>query len=121
MEGPDWGKFLQYLLESALTVLVPALIVFASQWLKQKRAETEHYVGESHWAAFEEAARTAYRAAEQAGIREHFEKDGQRKLQLAINTAERYLYERGLGGLDLDVLVDMIEAEVNRHKSSKPG
>lgn len=110
----DWGEFVELLFKAALAAVLPFAVAALREWLKQQAAELEVHFGVERWAAIRAAVSMAVKAAEQSGIRDSLEKAGSQKMKWAIDTAELYLAERGLGGLDLDVLIAMIEAEVHK-------
>ena len=110
----DFGKLVEILLSVAIPILVPAILAVLVAWLKQRQAEIEREIGTEWWWAVEAAVLTAVRAAEQSGVRDGLEEAGEMKLSWAIDKAEAILAARGLEGLDLDVLKDLIEAEVHR-------
>lgn len=108
----ELSNFVQLLLEAALPILAGALLVFLKQWLKIQADRLEEHLGQNRWYAVKDAVREAVAAAEQSGVREGLEKAGEKKLEQALITAEAFLDARGLGGIDLHVLAELIEAEV---------
>jgi len=115
----DWGNFLQLLLEALLVAVLPVLMIYLKQWLNMKDKQVEGHLGASRWEAVKDAVREAVSAAEQSGVRDGLEAAGEQKLAWAIISAEAFLSARGLGGLDLDVLRDLVEAEVHRQFNGK--
>lgn len=110
----DLGKFVEILLSVSIPILVPAILAVIVTWIKQRQIEIKRRVGAEWWWAIEAAVSTAVSAAEQAGIRDGLEKAGAQKMRWAIDKAEAIFATRGLEGLDLDVLADLIEAEVHK-------
>ena len=103
--------FVELLLEEAISVLVPILLVVVATWVGHLIGRVRQQMGEARWAAIANAVKFAVYAAEQSGLAGHIENVGVAKKQLAIQVAERFLHERGVT-LDLERLSDLIEAEL---------
>lgn len=116
----DWGLLLQIVLEAVLTIALPILLKWLFDWLQQKQRELELAMSEQQWALLHSAVEYAVRAAEQCGLREALVNAGATKKRWAIDMAEKYLAAHGFGGFDIDVIANLIEAEVNRIFNDKP-
>ena len=109
----DWGELIQSILETILAIALPVLVGYAVVWLRAKQREIVAGLTDNQRWMVTEAVRTAVEAAEQSGLAGHIGNMADEKKRFAIVSAERYLYNAGLS-IDLDVLSDMIEAEVYR-------
>lgn len=110
----DIGELIQVILETVLAIALPILIGYAVMWLRAKQKEIMAGLTTEQRYMLENAVDMAVRAAKQSGLAGYIKNEGRIKKRFAIDAAERYLRSMGLGGLDLDVLSDMIEAEVYR-------
>ena len=110
----DWGELIQVVLEAVLALLLPVLVGYAVVWLRAKQKEIMAGLTDKQRWMLENAVDMAVKAAEQSGLAGHIGNAMGEKKRFAIDVAERYLVSMGLGGLDLDPLADMIEAEVYR-------
>jgi len=103
--------FVELLLEEAISVLVPILLVVVATWVGHLIGRVRQQMGEARWAAIANAVKFAVYAAEQSGLAGHIENVGQVKKEAAIAFAQEFLAEKGLK-LDLQRLMDLIEAEL---------
>jgi hypothetical protein len=120
MSNVDWGQLIQVVLQAVLAVALPVVVKFIVDWLRKRLEEMEQSLGERRWYMIQEAVRIAVSAAEQSGLAGLIEDIGEEKKRWAIDAAERFLAQNGLGGLDLDVLADMIESEVRKQFGDRP-
>lgn len=115
MNGMDLGQIVQTILEALLALLLPLVVSAILQWLAAKRKEAEVAMearfGTRLVGLVEEAVRIAVQAAEQSGLAGHITDEAESKKEFALAAAGRYLEAWGMR-MDLDVLADMIEAEV---------
>ena len=109
----DWSHILQVVLEAVCAIAIPFLVKFLIDWLRVKAKEGLSFLDETTRAAVEEAVHIAVRAAEQSGLAGLIERSAEAKKRYACEFAEKYLAQWGIG-IDLDVIADMIEAEVKR-------
>lgn len=116
----DWGQLIQVILEAMLALVLPVVVKLGFDWLRKRVEEIEVGLGERRWWMVKEAVAIAVRAAEQSGLATELINTGAEKKRYAIDFCERYLTEMGLGGLDLDILADLIESEVWKQFNDKP-
>ena len=107
----DWNAVLQTVLTGICSIVVPILVKLLADWVKAKVAETMHGIDEGLWLIIRDAVRIAVLAAEQSGLAGHIAREAEAKKRFACDFAEKYLAQFGIV-IDLDVLADMIEAEV---------
>lgn len=109
----DWGQIIQTVLEAVLTIALPVVVGYAVTWLRTQRESLLARLDEKARFMVQDAVRIAVQAAEQSGLAKHIADKAEEKKRFALDFAEKYLAEWGLE-MDLDVLADMIEAEVHR-------
>lgn len=109
----DWGNILETVLTAVITVAAPFLIKALFDWLKLQQGEAERWAGQELTDVMRRAVVIAVRAAEQSGLADIIGEAYEGKKDFAIAIAERYLVSIGVE-FDLDVIADMIEAEVLR-------
>lgn len=109
----DWNKVLQLVLQALLAAALPVIVKFLVDWLKAKTSELMLGLDQQTRWAINEAVEIAVRSAEQSGLAGLIEESAEAKKRYACDFAEKYLARFGII-LDLDVLADMIEAEVLR-------
>jgi len=107
----DWNAILQNVLVAVLSAVVPILVKLLADWIRVKSAEMLNGIDQNLRYTIEQAVRIAVQAAEQSGLAGHIAKEAQAKKAYACEFAEKYLEQFGIV-IDLDVLADMIEAEV---------
>ena len=120
MNSVDWGQLIQVVLQAVLAIVLPVVVKFIVDWLRKRLEDMELQLGERRWSLLKEAVEIAVRAAQQSGLAGHIGNIGEEKKRWAIDAAERFLAQNGLGGLDLDMLADMIESEVGRQFGDRP-
>jgi Bacteriophage holin of superfamily 6 (Holin_LLH) len=108
-----WNNVLQLALQAVLTVALPVVVKFLVDWLRAKTNELMLGLDQQARWAVNEAVEIAVRSAEQSGLAGLIEGSAEAKKRYACDFAEKYLAGFGIK-LDLDVLADMIEAEVLR-------
>lgn len=109
----DWNLVLEIVLKAILAAILPIAIKLLADWVKAKSAEILSGVDDSTRWAIDSAITIAVAAAEQSGLAGLIAKTAEAKKRYAIDAAERYLASMGIS-FDLDVIADMIEAEVLR-------
>lgn len=113
-------EFLNLLLQSAVTALAPVLVAFAINLLRQAAAKVRASVSADQWLLLQAMAATVVQAAEQSGLAGHIESEGRAKKAWALAELQRLAAERGLAGLDVTTLANLIEAEVFRQFNQPP-
>jgi flagellar motor component MotA len=109
----DWSHILQVVLEAVCAIAIPFLVKFLIDWLKAKSKSLLQELDMETREALYEAVRIAVTSAEQSGLAGLIERSAEAKKRYACAFAEKYLAQWGIG-IDLDVIADMIEAEVKR-------
>jgi hypothetical protein len=106
-----WQLFIQQVLLNAIPLLVPVIIGVVVKLLTSAWAEIKQWkpdvADEMHY-----AAKFAVAAAEQVGLSGALKDLANSKLDYAIEMAEKYLAEKGIKYIDLDLLRAAIEAQV---------
>lgn len=113
MNGIDWGKIIQTVLEAVLALALPVVVGYVATWLRAQRAALLAKLSDREREILLQAVEIAVRAAEQSGLAGYISDVAESKKRFALEAAERYLANFGLV-MDLDVLSDMIESEVRR-------
>ena len=103
----DWGN----ILEKVLVAVIPVLVALVAGWLKIKWEQFKNGQNQDAMWALTEAVRIAVAAAEQSGLAKLISDTAESKKAFAIDFAERWLARAGID-MDLDLIVDAIEAEV---------
>jgi len=107
----ETNAWLQLLLNEAVRVLAPIVIVFLVALLAQGIRWLQGRLGAQRWTAIEDAVRFAVLAAEQSGLADKARASGLAKKELALDLAEQFLKARNIT-LDLEKLSALIEASV---------
>ena len=109
----DWNGILQGALLAVVTAVVPVLVKLLADWVQAHVAEVMNEIDQDLRYVIDEAVRIAVSAAEQSGLAKLIKNEAEEKKRFACEVAERYLAQYGVV-VDLDVLADLIEAEVLR-------
>ena len=112
-----FNDFLALLAQGLLVIAIPVVIGFLFQWLRQKGAELRAHLTTQQEQFIDTAVSTAVRAAEQAGLSNQLAGGGQAKKAYAVKAVQDYLDRLGIK-LDVNQLVILIEAEVNKQFSN---
>lgn len=107
--------FLTILAEGLLIIALPIAIAAAFQYARLLGARVRGQLDENQRVTVDRAVTIAVQAAEQVGIWQKL--IGPDKREHAIQVAQRFLDERGIK-IDIERLVDLIEAEVLRQFSN---
>jgi len=112
-----FNDFLALLAQGLLVIAIPVVIGVLFQWLRQKGAELRAHLTAQQEQFIDMAVSTAVRAAEQAGLSNQLAGGGQAKKAYAVKAVQDYLDRLGIK-LDVNQLVTLIEAEVNKQFSN---
>lgn len=119
MQSTQLTDFLSLLAQGLLIVALPFVIAAAIQHLRVMTGRLKSQMSQDRQDAIEQAVRIGVQFAERVGLLEKLVSTEKRKR--AIETAQKFLAERGVK-IDLDQLVTLIEAEVQRqfHNPTPP-
>lgn len=107
----DTNALLNSVLQLVLPPLVVALAGFAFRYLWVKIDSLRSQIGASKWKGILDVVSAAVAAAEQSGLAGLIVSEGKAKKAFAIETAQKFLLERGIN-IDLNTLDRLIEAAV---------
>lgn len=110
----NWGEVFQGILMTAVQLLVPVLIGYVIVYINAAKKRLEVSMGAENFQMAQMIASTLVNAAEQTFPKEQREE----KLNWVIERMEAALLERGIV-MDLDAIVDLIEASVRTSIKSK--
>lgn len=107
----DTNALLNSVLQFLLPPLVAVLAGFAFRYLLVKIDSLRSQIGASKWKGILDVVSAAVAAAEQSGLAGLIVSEGKAKKAFAIETAQKFLLERGIN-IDLNTLDRLIEAAV---------
>ena len=107
----DWNALLETVLKVIISAAVPVLLGLLFKWIGLQKARLDDLLDENIRDIINEAVRIAVMAAEQSGLADLIGEQYKGKKEFALDVAEKYLAQYGIT-LDLDVLANLIEAEV---------
>lgn len=109
----ELNKFINLLLQAAVTALAPIVVAYVIATLRSLRDRARAELSTEQWAIVEAVVATVVSAAEQSGLANHISAEGRAKKEWAIAEAARILSRYGLS-VNLDTISALIEAEVYR-------
>jgi len=107
----DTNPLLNSVLQAVVPPLVVALVGFVLRYLWVKIDSIRSQIGASKWSGILDVVSAAVAAAEQSGLAGLIVSEGKAKKAFAIETAQKFLLERGIN-IDLNTLDRLIEAAV---------